>query len=106
MAYKSRAKFNFNVYDYPDYFNLDLLKKHGWYHPNKNPNGISRDHLMSIQEGWIFKVNPDIISHPANCQLVFHYQNNSKNTKSIITLDELLKKMEKLEKRGRIELLE
>lgn len=53
-AYRLDASFNFNLKDYPDKFDFDLIKKYGWYSPtNKNNNldGVSRDHVVSVKYG-------------------------------------------------------
>jgi len=92
-AYASRAKFRFNVYHYPDSLDLTLLEKFGWYHPVKNSDGVSRDHLLSIQDGWLNNIDPKIISHPANCRLIMHQQNNTKKANSTIILEDLLQKI-------------
>lgn len=92
--YRKRCKFDFNVYNYPQYFNLNLLENNGWYKPGINPLGVSRDHLFTIADGFKNKVNPDIMKHPANCQLLLHADNNRKNMKSSITLEELLERIE------------
>jgi hypothetical protein len=47
----------------------------------------------SVKDGFINKVDINIIKHPANCQLLIHKENNIKNSKSSITLDELLLKI-------------
>ena len=96
-VYKPKCEFDFNVYDYPDNFNIELVKKYGWYSPtNKGNNldGVSRDHMYSVKDGFINKVNPEVIKHPANCQLLKHTDNSIKNTKSVITLDELYKRID------------
>jgi hypothetical protein len=87
--YYNACKFKFNVYHRPDRFNLSLLEIHGWYHPINNPNGVSRDHMFSVSDGWKSKIVADIMSHPANCRLVLHKDNQRKKSKSSITLDEL-----------------
>ena len=93
--YSLDCHFNFNVYHYPDEFDLELLEKYGWYKtrckddPTENLNGISRDHMFSIREGFKNNIPPEIISHPANCQLIRHRDNNRKNTESSISLSEL-----------------
>jgi hypothetical protein len=92
--YRLKSDFNFNVYDFPDIFDVDLLYKYSWYHPERNPTGISRDHMFSVADGWLTKVDTNILNHPANCRLVFHIDNQRKNTKSIITLDELKTRIE------------
>lgn len=92
QKYRKSCYFNFNLADYPDRFDFDLIKKHGWYaakNRGNNPNGISRDHKFSISDGWKFKVPTWMISHPANCELMQHIDNRKKQSKSSITLEEL-----------------
>lgn len=96
QKYKSKAKFNFNLFGYPDEFNFDLIKKYGWYKPSNkgnNLNGVSRDHIYSISEGFKNNVDPYLISHPANCKLILHSNNSSKHSRSDITIEELQRKV-------------
>lgn len=92
-VYKELCIFKFNVYDYPEHFDLALIDKFGWYAASNakapNLNGISRDHRISISDGFRLNIDPLIISHMANCKLVQHTVNQKKNTKSSITLNEL-----------------
>lgn len=91
--YKSDAKFNFNLADYPDEFDFKLIEEYGWYKPtNKGDNlkGVSRDHMLSVREGFDLGVDPKLISHPANCKLMIHTQNISKNKKSTISVEQLI----------------
>jgi hypothetical protein len=94
LIYKADAKFNFTLNDYPDEFNFKLIEEYGWYAPSNSskPNigGVSRDHMYSINEGFKNGVDPKLISHPANCQLMIHNDNISKNKKSSLTLEELI----------------
>jgi hypothetical protein len=95
-VYRPRCEFKFNVFDYPGKFDLTLLKKLGFYSPvnkNNNLNGISRDHLYTVKDGFDNKIDPEIIKHPANCSLVTHTDNQSKGRFSSITLDELMKRI-------------
>jgi len=90
--YNIACKFIFNVYNYPKYLDLQLINEHGWYSASNrgnNLNGISRDHMFSVKQGFRQKVCPKIISHPANCQLLLHSLNSSKKTKCSITIEEL-----------------
>lgn len=92
QIYRENCKFNFNIFNYPDEFNLKSIEKYGWYEATNrgnNLNGISRDHIYSVSDGFNNNINPHIINHPANCQLLRHSINNSKNNNSDITLDEL-----------------
>lgn len=98
VAYRTAASFKFNVYDFPERFNLDLVKEHGWYSPSNKRNnlgGVSRDHMFSVAEGYKRGVDPEILAHPANCRLMLHNKNISKNSKCVITLEELLERIRK-----------
>lgn len=86
------CKFKFNVYDYPNQFDLKMIEQYGWYSASNrgnNINGVSRDHMFSVKQGFRKGIPPEIISHPANCQLLRHSENSSKKTKCSITIDEL-----------------
>lgn len=111
QKYKEDARFQFNVYNYPEAFNLEKAKKYGWYKAKNrgdNPNGITRDHLISVQYGFENDIPPELIAHPANCWLMRQLANVSKNKKCEITLYELLKRIESWNKKygGPIKLLE
>lgn len=88
--YYKKAKFTFNLMDFPQIPGLDLFKKHGIYHPIKNPQGVDRDHMVSIHYGWMNNIDPSIIAHPANCAILLHSDNNSKSSACSISVDELL----------------
>lgn len=94
--YKTSTKFNFNLADYESEFDFSLIKEHGWYSPtNKNNNlgGVSRDHMLSVREGFELGINPKLLAHPANCKLMIHSDNISKNKSSSITYEELLERI-------------
>lgn len=97
-SYKYQCRFKFNVYDYPDKFDLYLAEEYGWYHPvnttTPNLNGVSLDHMYSVSEAHKNNVGPEIISHPANCKIMLHSENNSKDKKSSISLEELKNRIE------------
>ena len=92
--YKSQTKFNFSLNDYPDEFDFNLISKYGWYSPSnsRKPNigGVSRDHMLSVMDGFKLNIDPLLLSHPANCKLMVHSDNIRKHKKSSITLEELL----------------
>lgn len=95
--YRNQCSFKFGISLYPDEFDFELIKKNGWYHAKNhgdNLNGVSRDHMYSVKEGFNNSVDPYIISHPANCQLMLHSDNESKHNKCSITLEELKKRVD------------
>jgi hypothetical protein len=90
--YKPLCVFDFNIKDCVDKFDLTIVNENGWYSPkNKgnNLNGVSKDHMYSVRDGFINNVDPEIIRHPANCKLLLHSENNKKNYNSSITIEEL-----------------
>lgn len=100
--YRQLCEFKFNLNDYPNEFNFKLIEEHGWYkakNKGDNPNGVSRDHMYSIKEGFKNGVDPYYMSHPANCRLMRHGDNNKKKTNCSITLEELIKRVEEWDKR-------
>lgn len=92
---KDKYKFRFNVYHYPDMFDLNQLQELGFYAPGGkvkpyNPAGMSRDHKVSVDEAVRNNYDPYYIAHPMNCELMLHTANNKKKTKSSITYSELI----------------
>lgn len=71
QKYKRDCLFKFNLADYEDEFDFSLIEKYGWYKATNNGNnldGISRDHMYSIRDGFDNNIDPKLISHPANCK--------------------------------------
>lgn len=94
---KDQYSFKFNIYEYPELFDLNMLQQKGWVAfggkrgGDKNSNGLSRDHRVSVNDAKKFNYDPYYISHPLNCELMLHIKNNKKNTKSSISYNELVK---------------
>ena len=100
--YKAETNFKFNLADYSDSFDFSLIEDYGWYSPSNKKNnlgGVSRDHMLSVKEGFELGIDPKLLSHPANCELMIHNDNISKNKKSSITLEELLERIENFNKK-------
>lgn len=104
---KLRGKygFKFNIFDFPDLFDLDLLKEKGFYHSGnikgkpKNLDGLSRDHKISVADARKYNYDPYYISHAMNCDLISQSKNSSKGTKSSITYSELVELVNEYDKR-------
>lgn len=100
--YRLDANFKFNLADYPDEFDFTLIKKYGWYSPTNKKNnlgGVSRDHMLSVREGFEQGIDPKLLAHPANCKLMIHNENVSKHKTSSISLIELLQRIETFDKK-------
>ena len=100
--YKADCKFKFALNDYPEELDFSLIEKHGWYKAKNNGDnigGISRDHMYSIRDGFENGISAELIAHPANCELMIHSNNISKNKKSSITLNELEKRIIKFKEK-------
>ncbi len=94
--------FKFNIFDYPELFNLDLIKQHGYFSNGKNNSkinigGASRDHKISISTAIKNNYDPFYISHPLNCEVMLHNDNIRKNSKSSIEYSELIKIVDEYE---------
>lgn len=88
-------RFKFNVYDYPELFDLSKIDLYGWYAPKGkaggwNPTGLSRDHRVSVSEAIKNKYDSFIIAHPLNCELMPHSENSKKKGNSSISYAELV----------------
>ena len=101
--YRKECEFSFNLSDFSDEFDFNLIEENGWYSPanSNNPNlfGVSRDHMLSVKYGWENNIDPKIIKHPANCKLVLQSDNVSKGTDCSITYEELLARIERWNKK-------
>lgn len=91
-SHDGRAKFwfSFNVFHYPNLFDLSLITKYGFRDNKTNPNGITRDHRVSVNDAIRNNYDPYYIKHPLNCELMFFNDNNKKNTNSSIKYEELV----------------
>lgn len=92
---RNRYKFTFNIFKYPELFDLKLIQEVGFYAPRGksgrwNPEGLSRDHKVSVNESIINQYDPYYITHPLNCELMPHSVNNRKKTKSSIKYQDLV----------------
>lgn len=100
---RNRFKFTFNVYKYPELFDIQRLILVGWYSPKGksgkwNPEGLSRDHRVSVNEALKYGYDPYYITHPMNCELMPHNQNNKKKTKSSLLYDDLVSLVDKFDR--------
>jgi hypothetical protein len=102
--YRYQCRFTFSLSQYPEWFNYasDLIKQYGWYsasNKNNNLSGCSRDHLYSVHDGFLNKIDPLILNHPANCEIIPHKINQSKHKSSKITLNELMLRIDEFNQR-------
>lgn len=68
---------------------LRLLKKNGVFHNKNNVNGIVRDHMLSRKTGFNLGIFPQILRHPANCQILTSKDNIKKKNHRYIDADHL-----------------
>jgi hypothetical protein len=76
---------------------IELLKNEKLYDKkNPNKNALIRDHMYGRKSGFNNKVFPELLRHPANCQLITHGDNIKKsklNNDCVIDLNELFDKI-------------
>lgn len=89
-------RFKFNLFHYPDLFDLKLLSEVGFVSfggkrgGKLNMQGLSRDHRVSVSEAIANNYDQYYITHPLNCELMTQSKNSSKNRKSSIMYNELV----------------
>jgi len=86
---RARYWFTINVYNYPELFDLEDLKRIG-FRSKTNLNGYTRDHKVSVNHAIRYSYDPYYITHVMNCELMLWNENNKKNTNSSISYDELV----------------
>ncbi len=96
-TYRRACKFTISKSEYPHLFNMNLLNEHGWYrasnHPKGyNPNGATWDHLFRVEDGFKLGVDPAVMAHPANAEMISWKDNFARKTSSI-TYAELLERI-------------
>lgn len=96
--YRPSCEFDFDMNDFQDEFDLTIVRELGWYSPSNRGNnlkGVSRDHIYSVKDGFVNKVDYRLIKHPANCNLMVHSDNSSKHDGSGISLEVLYERIAK-----------
>jgi hypothetical protein len=67
-----------------------LIEEYGIFNSISNSKGVVRDHIFNRRDGLAMGVFPEILRHPANCQIITHADNVKKRSNSEKTLDRLL----------------
>lgn len=96
--YRLACRFKVSPKSHPSLYNDRLIARYGWYAPtNKSsiPNltGVCWDHLYRVSDGYANNVDPKILSHPANAELV-PWTENKLRTKSMITIETLKRRIQ------------
>ena len=92
-VYYMQCSFKFDVFLFPNEFDLSLVKQNGWF-SYVNKTGAARDHMLSVSFGYKNNIDPNIIGHPANCKVMLQRDNAKKYTKCSINLIELMKRID------------
>ncbi len=88
--YRDKAKFTFTSKEYPHLFNDNRIQEYGWYRRAwPYPNAMVFDHLYRVSDGYKNNIPPNVLSHPANAELVTMAENRKRQAKSTITIKEL-----------------
>jgi hypothetical protein len=98
--YHFLTNFKFHINTFKDEFDFTLIEKNGWYKAKNhgdNVDGVSRDHKISVKDGFRRLINPLILAHPSNCELVKNRHNQSKSDKCSLTLEDLLFKIKEFD---------
>ena len=90
--YKIKASFSFGLEDFKKVKGFELVQKYGMY-SSTNINGVARDHMISMEYGWENNIPPEVIAHPANCEIIIQRNNSSKGKNCSISLEELYERI-------------
>ena len=86
--YKKESNWKQKMFDLVlDPQQLELLKTYGVFNSYTNIKGVVRDHMYSRKSGFLNKVFPEILRHPANCQIITHADNARKGASKKISSD-------------------
>lgn len=55
-----------------------MIEQFGIFNSHKNSNGVVRDHILGRKYGYNNGIFPEILRHPANCQIIRSSENISK----------------------------
>lgn len=93
--YWNDCKFKFDPYVIPHLEGYHLLTTYNFRRKKSHTvqNNIEMDHMVSILYGWNHSIPPEIISHPANCEIMLDIENHSKNSNCSITIEQLLERI-------------
>lgn len=100
--YSFRCRFTFPLQKFPELFDIKLIERYGMYKAKNhgdNLDGISRDHKFSVIESFKRNLDPILVKHPANCQLLRQRENARKRHNCSITLEQLIKEVQRFEEK-------
>jgi len=89
----------FDIIDDP----RQILLEYGVFNAKTNTKGVVRDHIYGRKSGFYNGVFPEIMRHPANCQILLHSENVAKKKERYVdddghTLDELFEAIRRYNK--------
>lgn len=97
--YRAKASFSFTSKQYPHLFSDPQIKQYGWYRRKwPYPKAMVFDHLYRIIDGFNNNIPPEILSHPANAELVNMEENRRRQNRSSITINDLYERIKIFDK--------
>ena len=93
--YYAECKFTFPDELLPYTKSSELIGQYKWYNPHyPKENGLTKDHMISKKYGYYHKIDPYLISHPANCEIMLRDNNSSKQDVCSLTIEQLIERVE------------
>ena len=89
VRYRYLASFRITALNIRKVKGFHLLESLGWYDRETNPNGVVKDHRVSVKFGFDNQVDPEVIGHLANCEFLPVKANLAKSSSCSLTLKEL-----------------
>jgi hypothetical protein len=97
QSYRYLASFKITPYNIRHIRGYHLLLEKGKYNKDSNPNGVVKDHMISIKYGEDNSVDPQIIGHIMNCEFLSNIDNLKKSSDCSLSLMELNSRIKKYE---------
>lgn len=92
-SYRYKARFKINSENISTIKGYDLFLKLGRYHPTDNPNGVVKDHMVSVDFGRRNNIPPEVIGNLMNCEFLSFRDNLKKSNDCSMTIEKLLKRI-------------
>lgn len=95
QKYKEQTRFSFKKELLPYVKGYELTNTYKWFNPYyPKVNGLTKDHRVSCRYGYEHNIDPYLISHPANCEIMLRNDNSSKYSNCSLTVEQLIENVE------------
>jgi hypothetical protein len=91
--YRYQCRFKIDIENISLIKGFEKLEKYGIYNKDLNPNGVVKDHRVSVKFGFDNNICPSIIGNITNCEFLEYRDNCRKSDNCSVSLKELLREI-------------